>query len=93
MARKTEQKWIDTKLKWFEQNPPDEKGQWVCYLQIAWNCPKILDRRTLTLEHVRSKARAPELKYEVSNLKPSCSNCNALKESLEVDEVLKKYKS
>ncbi len=61
---------------WFRQNPPDENGNWYCYLQITKRCPKVLTRETITLEHVYPRARYPELKYRVENIKPSCAFCN-----------------
>ena len=73
--------------EWFKLNPPDEKGVWICYLQISPNCPVKLTRSTITLEHVKSKVRYPELKYEVSNLKPACGECNKLKGSLDLEEL------
>ena len=82
-----------TDREWYRLNPPSEKGIWICYLQIAPNCPKQLTRSTITLEHVKSKARHPELKFVVDNLKPACEFCNKLKGSLDVEEVLEKYKT
>lgn len=61
---------------WFRKNPPDENGNWICYLQITRRCPRILTRETITLEHVYPKAKYPELKYKIENIKPSCVFCN-----------------
>lgn len=72
---------------WFELNPPDARGLWYCYLRISPDCPHKLTRSTITLEHVKSKVRYPELKFEVTNLKPACSPCNKLKGSLDVEEL------
>lgn len=76
-----------TKREWFDLNPPNEKGLWFCYLGISPDCPRKLTRSTITLEHVKSKVRHPELKFDVTNLKPACSPCNALKGSRDVDEL------
>lgn len=76
-----------TKREWFELNPPNEKGLWYCYLRISPLCPWVLTRSTITLEHVRSRARHPELKFDVTNLKPACTQCNKLKGSRDVDEL------
>lgn len=78
-----------TRREWFELNPPNSKGLWYCYLRIAPECPYYLTRSTLTLEHVKSKARHPELRYEVSNIKPACSFCNEKKRSLDLEELPK----
>lgn len=75
------------KREWFELNPPNEKGLWFCYLGIAYNCPNWLTRSTITLEHVKSKVRYPELKFDVTNLKPACTHCNKIKGSKDVDEL------
>lgn len=72
---------------WYELNPPDAKGLWYCYLRISPECPVVLTRSTITLEHVKSKVRHPELKYEVTNLKAACSPCNKLKGSLDIEEL------
>lgn len=72
---------------WFEKNPPDGKGVWICYLQISPNCPKKVTYSTINLEHVKSKVRYPELRYDLDNIKPACSFCNTLKGSKDVDEL------
>jgi hypothetical protein len=89
---KTEQKWIDTKVAWFDANPPDKKGFWNCYLQLD-GCEGRVDRRTLNIEHVESRTRNPELRYVVENLKPSCRNCNKQKGSLSEAEAIEKFKT
>ena len=84
---KTLHKKQETDRAWYAANPPDEKGLWYCYLNITPECPAKLTRSTITLEHVRSKVRAPELKFDITNLKPACSFCNALKGSKDLDEL------
>ncbi len=76
---------------WFEQNPPDENGEWTCYLQISYGCFKQLTRNTLSLEHVKPKVKAPELKYEPSNIRPSCPPCNKLKGSQTLEVLVRRY--
>lgn len=83
----TKSKRTATSRLWYELNPPDASGLWYCYLRISPNCPYKLTRSTITLEHVKSKVRHPELRYEVTNLKPACSACNKLKGSLDVEEL------
>lgn len=75
------------RIKWFELNTPDENGEWACYLQISPLCPKKITYSTINLEHVKSKARYPELRYDLDNIKPACSECNRIKGSRDVDEL------
>lgn len=88
ISEKTYSRKQRTDRLWYELNPPDEKGTWTCYLQISRDCPITLTRSTITLEHVKSKARHPELKFDVTNIKPACSPCNKLKGSLNWDDEL-----
>lgn len=83
---------LATNREWFKLNPPDDNGNWICYLQITPECPIKLENipnapNSLQLEHYYSKVRAPELKYSVENLKPACRFCNRLKGSLNGDEL------
>lgn len=81
----------ETDREWYRLNPPDEHGLWYCYLGISPNCPVKLTRSTITLEHVKSKTRYPALIFVVSNLKPSCGPCNNLKQSLDIEDLVKTY--
>jgi 5-methylcytosine-specific restriction endonuclease McrA len=86
-SEKAKSKRTATSREWYTLNPPDKNGTWTCYLQISPRCPRILTRTTITLEHVKSKARHPELKYVVSNLKAACEFCNKLKGSLDLEDL------
>ncbi len=63
----------------FADNPPDKQGGYTCYLQIHHSCPIWIPKERVTLEHVLPRAKYPELKYNVLNIKPSCDICNAAK--------------
>lgn len=76
-----------TRDKWLLANPPDQNGQWECYLQISVHCPRFVTRETLNLEHVKPKNKYPELKHEIGNIRPACQPCNKLKGSFELDEL------
>lgn len=76
---------------WFKENPPDSRGVWLCYLNIAPDCPIKLTSTTIRLEHVKSKARYPELVFEITNIKPACNACNALKGSLDIKDLVETY--
>lgn len=78
-STKTRQKRQQTAREWHKLNKPGSDGMYTCYLQIHPDCPKMLTKDMLTLEHYHSKARRPDLKFDVTNLKPSCSPCNGMK--------------
>lgn len=84
-------KWKQTKEQWIKENPPNEQGFWVCYLQISPQCPKLLDRPELTLDHVIGRGRDPSKRHDKNNLKPACGACNYLKGSQSIEAVRRKY--
>lgn len=86
-AVKTKAKRQAVTLEWIEANPPDAYGYWKCYLNISPNCYRKVDIGELNIEHVESKARHPEQKYNVQNLRAACSPCNELKGSRSLKEV------
>lgn len=80
--------WLITRATWIRKNPPKLQGQfWECYLQIHPRCPKLVDIKHLTLDHIVSRSRDPSLRYTASNLRPSCMPCNELKGSRGLDEL------
>lgn len=91
ISEKTYSKKQQTDRLWYKLNPPDGKGLWYCYLQIAQECPYKLTASTITLEHVRSKARYPQLKFVVTNLRAACGFCNKIKGSKDIEELAKTY--
>jgi 5-methylcytosine-specific restriction endonuclease McrA len=57
--------------------------------QEAYNCfycGKFLWPAEVTLDHYHSRSRHPELRYELSNLRPCCWNCNGEKGSTDGDD-------
>lgn len=48
-----------------------------------------LEKRNVQVEHFMSKARHPELRFEMSNLVASCRTHNRMKGSLDGPEFLK----
>lgn len=89
MSQKHYKENIETKTAWFKANPPDENGEWECYLKISKDCLGKLNYRTLNREHVVSKVRAPELRFDINNIKPACQPCNKLKGSLSIKDLAK----
>lgn len=88
---KAKAKRLATKRKWLRQNPPNQFGQWECYLKISKYCLGTMDITTLTLEHVEPKVKAPEKKYDIKNIKPSCSWCNKMKGSQSLEKLSETY--
>jgi len=87
-AVKTHDKRKSTERAWFEANPPDSQGYWYCYISKHPLCQKMLTRETITLEHNLSKARRPDLIYDITNLFPACSYDNKAKGSLSAEEYM-----
>jgi 5-methylcytosine-specific restriction endonuclease McrA len=77
-------KWIQTRNQWLEQNKAE---YYVCFY-----CPRVMTRSQLTLDHMESRSRHPELRYVLSNLVPCCNPCNQAKGSLSADEYIQKLK-
>lgn len=89
---KTATKDLAFKGAWLQANPGDiERGKWECYLQISELCPKILTIETLTREHVKPKGTNKSLKYQISNVRPACTWCNAIKSSRTLENLAKEY--
>lgn len=77
-----------TRKEWFRANPPDENGNWYCYISKHPLCPKVLTKETITLEHNLSKVRRPDLRYDINNIFPACTFDNKAKGSLSAEEYL-----
>lgn len=89
-SKKAQDKRLATREKWFEENPPDANGNWKCYIPKHPLCPRLLDHKTIRLEHDLSKARRPDLIYETSNIHPACDYDNKAKGSLSAAEYMQK---
>lgn len=81
----------ETEAAWLLANPPDINGEWICYLNISPRCPMRLTAETLVHEHVKSKIRHPELKYDITNIMAACEFCNAIKGSLDLEDLVGEY--
>lgn len=81
---KVTRRWLQTRNEWLAANPADDYYCHYCNIQ--------LDRAELTLDHYQSRSRHPELRFELSNLVPSCAPCNRDKGSLSGDEYIEKRK-
>jgi 5-methylcytosine-specific restriction endonuclease McrA len=72
-------KWRDTRNRWLQVN---KAPYYFCYL-----CNKMMTKSQLTLDHVKSRSRYPELRYELSNLRPCCWIYNEKKGSRDINEL------
>jgi 5-methylcytosine-specific restriction endonuclease McrA len=79
----TTKQWLAVRSKWLRENPPNYRGNYVCYL-----CGKEVWYTEITLDHVKSRSRHPELRLSVKNLQPCCALCNQMKGSRDLEEVL-----
>lgn len=87
-AVKTRDKRKATEAEWFAANPPDANGNWHCYISKHPQCPKLLTKETLVLEHDQSKARRKDLQFVISNIHPACAFDNKAKLSLSAKEYM-----
>lgn len=81
-AGKYSMRWMATKRAWHKANRPNHQGYYVCYI-----CQKHIAEAEVTLDHIKSRSRYPELRFELTNLAPCCSGCNTLKGSKELEEI------
>lgn len=79
--------WERTRREWIKANPPDHSGFYYCYLHLAPDCLNAMTTDQMTLDHIKSRSRYPELRFEHSNLKPCCMPCNVLKGSRDIEEI------
>ena len=76
--------WLITRATWFERNPQEE---YICYLQISPNCWGGMPQEYTTLDHIKSRSRYPELRFDLDNLAPCCGPCNTEKGSRDLEQV------
>lgn len=61
--------WPTTKRKWFKLNPANHQGYHICAFCQRWVINPDLD-------HLKTRGSRPDLKYELSNLRPVCRSCH-----------------
>jgi hypothetical protein len=64
---KASQKWSRCRGDWLRTNPPDHNGYYQCALG-----DDMVHLSEVTLDHIITRSRAPELRYVLSNLQPAC---------------------
>ena len=80
--------WLLTRQTWIRKNPPPIGGKyWPCYLKIHPNCRQRVDEKSLTLDHVVSRSRDPSRRYDLTNLRPCCWQCNTMKGSYTIESL------
>lgn len=75
-------RWQDVRKYWIKRHKT-HAGSWICHY-----CGCLLEEATLTLDHLRPRSLAPELRYEPNNLVPCCGDCNRLKGSCPHDSYV-----
>lgn len=80
--------WQLTRKTWFRNNPPDHAGYYLCYLRISPRCFGAMKKVETTLDHIKSRSRYPELRFDQNNLAPCCPPCNELKGSRDLDDIV-----
>lgn len=76
-------KWMVVRNRWFKQNPPNHEGYYQCYI-----CDRMIPAPEITLDHVKPRSGSPDLRYNMSNIKPCCSSCNTSKGSRSLENYL-----
>lgn len=74
--------WLKTRAEWFEAHPAE---YYFCYID-----GERLTKNETTLDHIQSRSRHPELRYDLNNLAPCCFKHNKEKGSMSLDEYLNK---
>ena len=77
--------WLITRATWFERNPAE---RYECYLQISPYCLGTMAQAETTLDHIQSRSRHPELRFDLDNLAPCCGPCNEAKGSKDLKQVM-----
>lgn len=73
---KVGKEWLKVRKQWVKLNPPNHEGYYVCAIGGDWVLAEYLE-----LDHIIARSRRPDLRFELSNLQPSCSKHNSEKGS------------
>lgn len=63
--------WLKLRRKWIKNHPPNHAGYYTCYI-----CGRWISKSEITLDHVKSRSRYPELVFDEANLRSCCMRCN-----------------
>ena len=87
---KKAKEWEKTKKEWKKLNPPDYYGYYYCKVggyaltDYSFNNSGLI----LNICHDKSRARFPELAFNLDNLFPGCQKHNKNQGSMDLDEFL-----
>lgn len=68
--------WLKVRREWLQLHPPDHSGFYQCAI-----CGRYVRAEEMELDHIKSRSRAPELRYALDNLQPVHHTCNQSKGS------------
>lgn len=83
---KVAKQWSVTRNQWIKDNPPTYNGYYTCYY-----CQSPVHIDEVQIDHKESRSRHPELRFDQSNLVPTCAFDNLQKGSMSAEEYLSKY--
>jgi len=82
--------WSETRAEWIKEHPLGKHEYYICY--ICWivdpEHASVFTETNVMLDHVKSRARHPELRTDLTNLRPICAHHNKEKGSLDLNEYL-----
>lgn len=78
-------KWLKFRKAYLSNHPPNTEGYYTCYICQRWVLPK-----EVTLDHMKSRSRHPELVFDEANIRIACYDCNNEKGSLSTEEFLER---
>lgn len=73
---KVAKKWAEYRQQWFEENPPDVGGYYLCGI-----CGIPLHIDDAVLDHIIPRSNRPDLRFKPSNIQPTHWECNSQKGS------------
>lgn len=74
--------WLAFRKKWLFNHPPNHEGFYTCYI-----CKRWIKANEVTLDHIKSRSRHPELVFDEDNMRPCCYDCNFKKGSRDLEEI------
>jgi len=79
-------KWRRTRLKWYSLNAPDHAGYYYCHY-----CGVAITEAESTLDHIKTRSEAPELRYDLNNVVVCCWPDNSKRGSMKYELFIERY--